>query len=152
MHESHSATLLLRTYENSGQRIRDGSGRNTPEVTGTWKQYSGRKISRFFSGAFRSLSCAFPPETGRKSPENIRNFPAGILLPCSDDFRCIPAGSSVFSVSFLQVPSRTGHRNPRPENIINIFDIQTKFVRLITDNAANRLKAFQNLILPGFEH
>ena len=43
-----------------------------------------------------------------------RNFPAGILLPCSDDFRCIPAGSSVFSVSFLQVPSGSGHRNLRP--------------------------------------
>ena len=38
------------------------------------------------------------------------------------------------------------------ENIINIFYIQTKFVRLMTDNAANSLKAFQNLILPGFEH
>ena len=34
-----------------------------------------------FSGAFRSLSCAFPPETGRKSPEKNRNFLAGILLP-----------------------------------------------------------------------
>ena len=67
-----------------------------------------------FSGAFRSLSCAFPPETGRKLPEKIRNFPAGILLPCSDDFRCIPAGSSVFSVSFLQLPSGSGHRNLRP--------------------------------------
>ena len=34
----------------------------------------------------------------------------------------------------------------------NIINIQTKFVRLMTDNAANSLKAFQNLILPGFEH
>ena len=38
------------------------------------------------------------------------------------------------------------------ENTINIFYIQAKFVRLMTDNAANSLKAFQNLILPGFEH
>ena len=42
------------------------------------------------------------------------NFPAGILPSCSDDFRCIPAGSGVFFVSFLQVPSGSGHRNLRP--------------------------------------
>ena len=38
------------------------------------------------------------------------------------------------------------------ENIIKIFDIQTKLIRLTTDNAANNFKAFQNLILPHFEH
>ena len=38
------------------------------------------------------------------------------------------------------------------ENIINIFDIQTKLIRLTTDNPANNFKAFQNLILPYFEH
>lgn len=38
------------------------------------------------------------------------------------------------------------------ENIINMFDIETKLVRLVTDNASNNLKAFQNLIIPGFEH
>ena len=38
------------------------------------------------------------------------------------------------------------------ENTINICDIQTKLIRLMTDSAANSLKAFQNLILPGFEH
>ena len=34
--------------DSPGQRVRDNSGRNTPEVTGSWKQYSGRKISGFF--------------------------------------------------------------------------------------------------------
>ena len=38
------------------------------------------------------------------------------------------------------------------ENIINIFDVQTKFVRLMTDNAAGSSKAFQNLTFQGFEH
>ena len=97
-----------------GQRIRDSSGRNTPEVTGTWKQYSGRKISGFFP----VNSDHFPVLSRQKLVGNNRkksgNFPAGTLLPCSDDFRCIPAGSSVFSVSFLQVPSGSGHRNLRP--------------------------------------
>ena len=46
-----------------------------------------------FSGAFRQ--------------ELVGNFPAGILLPCSDDFRCIRAGSWVFSIFFLQVPSES---------------------------------------------
>ena len=39
----------------SGQRIRDGSGVNTSEVTGTWKQYSSRKIFGIFSGDFRPV-------------------------------------------------------------------------------------------------
>ena len=38
------------------------------------------------------------------------------------------------------------------ENIVSGFEIQTKVVHLVTDNAANNIKAFQNLIIPGFEH
>ncbi|CAF3800478.1 unnamed protein product [Rotaria socialis] len=38
------------------------------------------------------------------------------------------------------------------ENVIRMFDIQTKLVRLVTDNAANNIKAFENLIIPDFEH
>ncbi|CAF5096504.1 unnamed protein product, partial [Rotaria sp. Silwood1] len=34
----------------------------------------------------------------------------------------------------------------------NPFNIQTKLVRLVTDNAANNIKAFETLIIPGFEH
>ena len=41
---------------------------------------------------------------------------------------------------------------PTYENIINIFDIQTKLIRLMIENAANNFKAFQNLILPHFKH
>jgi hypothetical protein len=37
------------------------------------------------------------------------------------------------------------------ENVVGTFDIQTKLVRLVTDNAANNIKAFENLIIPGFE-
>ncbi|CAF1493204.1 unnamed protein product [Rotaria sordida] len=38
------------------------------------------------------------------------------------------------------------------ENVVNMFDIQAKLVRLVTENAANYIKAFENLIIPGFEH
>ncbi|CAF3794554.1 unnamed protein product [Rotaria sp. Silwood1] len=37
------------------------------------------------------------------------------------------------------------------ENIISSFGIGTKLVRLVTDNATNNIKAFQHLIIPGFE-
>jgi hypothetical protein len=37
------------------------------------------------------------------------------------------------------------------ENVINSFGIETKLVRLVTDNASNNIKAFKNLIIPGFE-
>ena len=37
------------------------------------------------------------------------------------------------------------------EDAISMFDIEKKLVRLITDNASNNVKAFQNLIIPGFE-
>lgn len=38
------------------------------------------------------------------------------------------------------------------ENVISSYGIHDKLVRLVTDNAANNLKAFQDLILPGFEN
>jgi hypothetical protein len=38
-----------------GQEVRTGSGRKTPEIAGTWKQYSGRK----FFGLFPIISVQF---------------------------------------------------------------------------------------------
>jgi hypothetical protein len=38
-----------------GQEVRTGSGRKTPEIAGTWKQYSGRK----FFGLFPIISGQF---------------------------------------------------------------------------------------------
>mgnify|MGYP002474366779 CR=1 FL=1 len=37
------------------------------------------------------------------------------------------------------------------ESVINALDINAKIVRLVTDNASNNIKAFQDLIIPGFE-
>ena len=53
-----------------GQRIRDGSDRNTPEVIGTWKQYSSRKISGFFP----VHSNHFPVLSRQKLVGNHRKF------------------------------------------------------------------------------
>ena len=37
------------------------------------------------------------------------------------------------------------------ESIINEFGIQEKLSRIVTDNASNNIKAFENLIIPGFK-
>ena len=37
------------------------------------------------------------------------------------------------------------------ENAFNSFDIGTILVRLVTDNATNKIKVFQHLIIPGFK-
>ena len=50
-----------------------GSCRNTPEVTGSWKQYSGRKIPDFF-GDFRPVSGGKAQESDRNAPEKIQKF------------------------------------------------------------------------------
>ena len=112
--ENHNSNFSHGAITYPGQRIRNGSGRNTSEVTGTWKQYSGRKTSRFFPVHPDHFPVLSLQKLVRNHRKKSGNFPAGILFPCSDDFRCIPAGSSVFSVSFLQVPSGSGHRNLRP--------------------------------------
>jgi hypothetical protein len=67
---------------------------NTRESTGTWKQYSHRKIFGFFSTDFRLV----PARKYRKivgiDQKKSENFPMGILLPCSSAFPHVPAGTS----------------------------------------------------------
>ncbi len=69
---------------------------------------------RIFSDNFRLV----PAGKHRKSTgihrKKSRRFPVGILLPCSSDFRCFPAGSGDFPASSLQDPGGSGGRNHRP--------------------------------------
>ena len=37
------------------------------------------------------------------------------------------------------------------DRVIQLYDLNDKIVRLVTDNASNNLAAFDNIILPGFE-
>ena len=37
------------------------------------------------------------------------------------------------------------------DRVINLYNLNDKIVRLVTDNASNNLAAFDNIVLPGFE-
>ena len=50
---------------------------------------------------FWILSCAFRQEPVGNHWKEFRNFPAGILLPCSGGFRCIPAGTVPYSLTWV---------------------------------------------------
>jgi hypothetical protein len=63
-----------------------GSFRKTPEIAGTWKQYSEQKLSEFFSRGFLSTSCPFRPEYCFHKMTGItrnRPFPGGTVRPGS---------------------------------------------------------------------
>ena len=98
-----------------GERARDGSGRNTPEVIGTWKQYSGRKIS----GAFRSLSFAFRQELVEITGKNLEIF---WLEYCFH----VPVTSGVF----LQDPAFFPSLSCRflRDLVTGIFDLGSKLI------------------------
>jgi hypothetical protein len=56
----------------------------------------------------------FPSGIGHESLEKSGNFPAEILLPCSSDFRCFPAGYDDFPAPFLPVPVKSDYfRRPK---------------------------------------
>ena len=61
--ENHLDTAAM----DPNREVRVGSHRKTPEINGTWKQYSGRKFFGPFSGEFRSI----PVHFGKKRPEII---------------------------------------------------------------------------------
>ena len=94
---TRSPTNLQETDQKNAE-----SSRNTPKATGTWKHYSGRKISRYFP----ATSHHFLLENHRKliamHRKQSRNFPAGILLLCSDHFPRIPAGTAPYSFTRLR--------------------------------------------------
>ena len=72
------------------------------------------EIFRIFSDDFRSVPAGKHRKLAGIHRKKSGQFPAGILLPCSSDFRCFPAGYGGFPASFLQDPAGSGGRNLRP--------------------------------------
>ncbi len=72
-----------------GRIVRPWNGRFRLIPVILWKQYSGQK----FFGFFPMLSAQFLPGNTGSWQESTGQFPAEILLPCSGDFQCFPAGS-----------------------------------------------------------
>ncbi|CAF1254367.1 unnamed protein product [Didymodactylos carnosus] len=58
-----------------------------------------------------------------------------------------------YLLSFLPLAGRHTGENliSEFEKILQFYSIQKKLVKLVTDNASNMIKAFDKLILPGFE-
>ena len=77
-----------------------GSCRNTPEVIETWKQYSGRKTSGFFPVTSDQFLAGNHRKVIGMHRKKYRNFPVRILLPCFGDFRCIPAATVPYSLTW----------------------------------------------------
>ncbi len=73
----------------SGRPIRSGNCRLRVIPVILWKQYSGRE----FFGFFPMISGQFLPESTGIHRKKSRQFPAGILLPYSSDFRYFLVGS-----------------------------------------------------------
>jgi hypothetical protein len=69
---------------------------------------------RIFSDDFRSVPIGKHRKLIGIHRKKSGQFPVGILLPCSSDFRCFPAGSGDFPESFLQNLVGSGGRNHRP--------------------------------------
>jgi hypothetical protein len=61
------------------------------------------EICWIFSGRFQLISCAFLQEPVRKHRKEFENFPVGILLPLSSDFRCFPAGTGPYFSAWVVI-------------------------------------------------
>ncbi len=59
------------------------------------------EIVRIFSGRLLPISCAFLQELAGNDRKKSEKFPAGILLPCSSDFRCFPAGTGPYFLTWV---------------------------------------------------
>ncbi len=59
------------------------------------------EIVRIFSGGFLSNSCVFRQELAGNHRKKSEKFQAGILLPCSSDFRCFPAETGPYLLTWV---------------------------------------------------
>jgi hypothetical protein len=63
------------------------------------------KNFRIFSDDFRPVPSGKDRNLTGIHRKKFGQFPVGILLPCSSDFRCFPTGSGDFPAYFLQDPA-----------------------------------------------
>ena len=83
--------------ESKGKNVVFGS--KAPEYPGKWKQHSGRKIFKFFLGAFQRISCSFRQETAGSHQKKSEKFRTGILLPSFGVFQYFPIRTSPYSLT-----------------------------------------------------
>ena len=108
---SYLRLMITLQVEHSGHRIppehagnKRKSHRILQECTGNrrkWKQYSNGNFQDFFpvdSSQFSVLSDGKSVGNHRKKSEK---FPVGILLPCSGDFQCLPAGTGPYFLTWV---------------------------------------------------
>jgi hypothetical protein len=98
--------------DDSGHRIRrDPSGKHQKSL----EHGSSIPAGKFslFSDDFRPIPVGKHRKLTGIHRKKSEQFPVGILLPCSSDFRCFPAGSGDFPASFLHDPAGSGGRNHR---------------------------------------
>jgi hypothetical protein len=88
-----------------------GSCRKTPEIAGTWKQYSDRKLSGFFPVGF----CQIPVLSGRNRPGITRNrqFPDRVVRPGYIRFFCFGRNYYNFRLFNNTKPRRSVHQQPK---------------------------------------
>ncbi len=126
LHVAYTTLCIILINAYSGREIQPCSDRKTPEITGTWKQYSGRKFSDFF-----------------------RWIPAGILLPCSSEMwwlsRHFPALSTLQNhwpvyTTRDDLEITVNALNNIVNSLINIVNNQTgEIVRLVIEDMILRI-------------
>ncbi len=91
-----------------GRTVRSGNGRFQVIPVILQKRYSDRKFLGFFPMISGRVSAGNHRKLAGIHRKKSEKFPAGILLPCSIDFWCFPAGYDDFPASFLQESAGSG--------------------------------------------
>jgi hypothetical protein len=70
------------------------------KLDGTRKQYFGRKFFGFFPGHFRAFPAGKNGKLVGSHRKKSEDFPVGILLPASIDYRCFPAETGPYFLTW----------------------------------------------------
>jgi hypothetical protein len=63
------------------------------------------KFSDFFQ-LFTGVSCRKNRKLARNQWKKSEDFPTGLLLPCSADFQCFPAGTGPYFLTWIDTKKR----------------------------------------------